>query len=345
MKINKRVKLFLSACLMMLLAQASYASKLPDNVWNFVKKELPNATQRFDSVIIVNNSTMYVPLYPAQRNDIANIKIDYTYPSSKTLKSLPEVVVLNNNYVLMKIFKDSNGNYSITKNENLPDKVKLGVMPQDMLVPTGLKVPESLKVIMGNLLIPNRGDNLLITTSDSKVSENEESEGGDIVPIVELRNTKTFFTSNKTKFVLVYDKGGTKPLYEIKLAGPNKIIASPLTKFALTMYFGSKTAEVIDLVNERVLTKIDFENIPSDGDLDTTSQIAYITSAKANSIYMVDLNSAQLLKTIKSDRNPDKISVSSQDKALVFNDKNNENIYVMDLKSGSYAIKKIDQTL
>ena len=321
---------------------AAHASKLPDDVWNYVKKELPRATQRFDSVIVLDGATMYVPLYPAQKSDVVDIKIDYTYPMGRSLRSLPEVVVLNNNFVLMKIFKDANGNFSITKNENLPEKVKLGVMPQDMLVPTGLKVPESLRIIMGDLLVPNRGDNLLITTSDTVLGETEEQIGSDIVPINELRNTKTFFANNKTKFILVYDKGGSQPLYEIKLSGlPNKIIASPLTKFAIAMYFGSKTSEIIDLVNERVLTKIDFENIPSDGDLDTTNQMAYITSAKANSIYMVDLNSATLAKTIKSDRVPDKISVSGEDGVLVFNDKSNETIYLMDIKSGSYSIKKV----
>lgn len=322
------------------ICPTALASRLPDNVWGFVKSELPKAVQRFDSVILLNNSDMYVPLYPAERKDVEAIKVEYTYPSGKTLKNLPEVVVLNNNFVLMKIFKDNKGNYSITKNENLPDKVKLGVMPQDMLVPTGLKVPESLRVIMGDLLIPNRGDNMLVTTSDSTLGDDEDTEDGDIVPMAELKNTKVFFANNRTKFVLVYDKGGSEPLYEVKLSGlPNKIIASPVTKFALTMYFGSKTAEIIDLANERVLTKIDFENIPSDADLDKTNQIAYVTSAKANSIYMVDLNSATLIKTIKSDRSPDKISVSGEDKMLVFNDKVNENIYIMDLES--YSIKKV----
>src|SRR5699024_1889705 len=145
----------------------------------------------------------------------------------------PEVVILNNNYVLMKIFKDKKGNFTITKNENLTSEVKLGVMPQDMLVTTGFKIPESVKIIMGDLLIPNRGDNLLITTSDATLSDDEET--ADIVPMVEFKDTKTFIANNKTKFVLVYDKGGAAPLYEIKLSGlPNKIIASPKTKFALT---------------------------------------------------------------------------------------------------------------
>ncbi len=340
MRLNFKLKAFAAIGLCFLAINSALASRLPDDTWEFIKKELPNATQRFDSVILLDANTMYVPLYPAERADVDNIKIEYTYPNNQTLKQKPEVVILNNNYVLMKIFKDKKGNFTITKNENLPNKVKLGVMPQDMLVPTGFKIPESMKIIMGDLLVPNRGDNLLITTSDATLSDDENT--ADIVPMAEFKDTKAFIANNKTKFVLVYDKGGSSPLYEIKLSGlPSKIIASPKTKFALTMYFGNKTAEVIDLVNERVLTKIDFEDTPTDADIDILSQMAYVTSAKANSIYMVDLNNATLAKTIKSDRMPNKISVSGTDGVLVFNDKNNENIYLMDLKSGTYSIKKI----
>lgn len=337
-----RIKgLLLFACLTMFAAQAQ-ASRLPDDFWAYIKKELPSATQRFDSVVVLDNNTMYVPLYPAQKEIPDNIKVTYTYPNKQSLRQKPEVVVFNNNFVLMKIFRDKTGNFSVTKNENLPDKVKLGIMPQDMLVPAGLKVPESLKVIMGGLLIPNRGDNLLITTSDASVSTDEDSNDGDIVPIAELKEYKAFIANNKNKFVLVYDKGGTAPLYEIKLSGlPSKILASPTTKFALCMYFGNKTSEIIDLVNERVISKIEFEAMPSDGDIDTTNQLAYVSASKANAIYIVDLNSATLSKTIKLDRAPDKISVSNQDDAIVFNDKINENIYLMDLKSGTYSIKKI----
>lgn len=339
-----RYKILLAFLLFLSLSSNAYASKLPDSMWNYIQKELPKATQRFDSVIVLNENLMYVPLYPAQRDDREDIKLEYTYPQNKSLKALPEVAIFNNNFVLMKVYRDKTGNFTITKNENLPEKVKLGVMPQDMLVPTGLKVPESLKIIMGNLLIPNKGDNLLITTSDAVLGTSFDDEAGeaDIVPINELKNTKAFFANNKNKFVLVYDKGGTKPLYEIKLSGlPSKILAAPVSKFALTMYFGSKSAEIVDLVNERVLTKIEFENIPSDADIDLATQIAYVTSSRANAIYVVDLNSATLAKTVKMDRSPDKIAVSSQDKMLVFNDKTNENIYIMDLFSGDYSIKKI----
>ena len=230
-----RIKALIILALVMVFIPDAKASRLPDNFWSYIKQELPRATQRFDSVRVLDENTMYVSLYPAQRSSADTISVEYTYPAKQTLKQKPEVIIFNNNFVLLKIFKDSKGNFTITKKEDLPEKVKLGVMPQDMLVPTGLKVPESLKLIMGDLVIPNRGDNLLITTSDATLGDEESEEEGDIVPINYLSETKTFIANNKTKFVLVYDRGGKEPLYEIKLSGlPSKIIALPLTKFALT---------------------------------------------------------------------------------------------------------------
>ena len=211
-----RIKALIILALVMVFIPDAKASRLPDNFWSYIKQELPRATQRFDSVIVLDENTMYVPLYPAQRSSADTISVEYTYHAKQTLKQKPEVIIFNNNFVLLKIFKDSKGNFTITKKEDLPEKVKLGVMPQDMLGPTGLKVPESLKLIMGDLVIPNRGDNLLITTSDATLGDEESEEEGDIVPINYLSETKTFIANNKTKFVLVYDRGGKEHLYEIK---------------------------------------------------------------------------------------------------------------------------------
>ena len=100
MKIKKGLKLFSVLMFVLMGINSAQASRLPDDVWAYVKEQLPNATQRFDSVVVLNNSTMYVPLYPAQRNDVEKIALDYTYPKVSSIKSLPEVFILNNNYVL-----------------------------------------------------------------------------------------------------------------------------------------------------------------------------------------------------------------------------------------------------
>ena len=326
-----KVKVLLITLCMVLINQCAMASRLPDDFWNYLKKQFPNSTQRFDSLIVLADGTTYIPLYPAQTTEEKTINVEYTYPAGKSLASKPEVVIFNNNYVLLKLLKDKNGNFSITKNEDLPLKVKLGVMPQDMLVPVGLQVPDSLKLILGDLVIPQKGDNLITTSTDAKI-DSRKDEKAQLFPLNELKNKKTIISTDKSKFVLVYNgeagNDGKNSLYELKLNGlPSKILASNKSKFALVMYFGSKTLEVVDLTNERMVAQINLDDMPKDADLDTVNNIAYVASANASTVYAIDLNAAKLMKSIKLEQSPYKIAVSNDGESLGFIDRNTQKVY------------------
>ena len=152
MNIQKKISVLILSVLLS-LTNVVFASKLPNDVWKYVKEQLPQAKQRFDSVVTLNDDTMFIPLTPPAQVDVEQIKIEYSYPEGKTLKTGAQVVLLNNGYSFLKVFKDEKGNYSVTKKDDLPIKVRLGLMPQDMLTPIGLKMPESLKLTLGDLLI------------------------------------------------------------------------------------------------------------------------------------------------------------------------------------------------
>ena len=111
----KRILATVITMLSVLLNTEAFATKLPNDVWNFVKANLPQAQQRFDSVITLENDLMYIPLYPPSTTTVENIAIEYTYPAKLSFKNYPEVVLLNNGYSFLKVMKDSNGNYSLTK--------------------------------------------------------------------------------------------------------------------------------------------------------------------------------------------------------------------------------------
>ncbi len=336
-----KIKVLLITLMMALINQCAMASRLPDDFWAYIQKIYPNSTQRFDSVVVLADGTMYVPLYPAQTGEETGIKLEYTYPINRAPQTKPEVMIFNNNFVLLKLIKDKNGNFSITKNENLPLKVKLGVMPQDMLVPVGLQVPDSLKLILGNLIIPEKNDNLIIAATDTKIGTTKD-EKGKIAPLAELRNKKTLISNDMSKFVLVYDGEKKNSLYEVKLSGlPSKILASNKSKLALVMYFGSKTVEIVDLTNERTVSQINLDNTPKDADLDTVNNIAYVASANASTIYMIDLNTAKLIKAVKLEQAPEKIAVSDDGKALAFIDRNTQKLYSLKEQDGAYTAKYI----
>lgn len=321
-KLGKGIKFLLSVFAFFLITSSAHASKLPDDLWLYIKEQLPNASQRFDSVVVVSSEVMYIPLYPAQASSVDEIKIDYTYPSGKNLTQSPEVVVFNNNFALLKLFKDKKGNYTITSYQDVPMKVKLGIMPQDMLVPPGLKMPDNLKMILGDLLIPSKEDGNLILTADKKdVNSPEPLLENELIPMVELKNKKTYITTSKSKFMYVFDETSKAPLYELKLSGlPSKIVASNNTKFALVVYFANKNLEVIDLKNERIVSQIPLDDTAKDVDVDLKKDVAYVSSQNAKTIYCVDLNSAKLIKAIRLEQSPSRLALSSDGNYLAFVD-------------------------
>ena len=343
---NFRKLLLLLGFLFLAQMNCANASKLPNDVWNFVKTSLPNAQQRFDSVITINENTMYIPLSPPSTTTVDAIKIDYTYPTNKKLNEYPEVVLLNNGYSLLKVTKDSKGNYSLTKKDDLPIKVRLGLMPQDMLIPVGLKMPESLKLTLGDLLVPSKSEaSLVLDEKEKQKTSNYYSpvvKRSEFIPSVDFKDKRIYINPKNSKFVEVYDNSKATPLYELKLSMmPLKIVTSKKTNVALVLYWSGKNAQIIDLSDERVISDIPLDANATDVCLNEKENLAYLTSANANAIYVIDLNKMQLSQVIKLDQRPSKISYSEVDDSLVFYDEFNSKIFVVTKSEYDYIVQPL----
>ena len=323
------------------------ASKLPDDVWNFVKESLPQAQQRFDSVVTISDDVMYIPLYPPSTKTVEKIEIEYTHPSNKNLKNLPEVVLLNNGYSFLKVFKDSKGDYCLTKKDDLPIKVRLGLMPQDMLTPVGLKMPDSLKLTLGDLLIPSKEEKSLAYSMDENKQKSPYMpmvKKNEFVPAVEFKGKKTLINPKNSKFLEVYDETSTNPLYELKLSSmPLKIITSEKSKVALVIYWSGKEAEIIDIKDERSVAKIELEQNATDVVLNKKDNIAYITSQNAGAIYCIDLNSMQLTKIIRLDQKPSKITYCEIDGSLAFFDEFSSKVFNVTRNQDDYIVQPLGE--
>ncbi len=317
------------------------ASKLPDDVWKYVKSNLPEANQRFDSVVTLKNGTMYIPLYPPALSEVEKIQIEYTYPAGMTFKQQPEVVLLNNGYAFLKVFKDSKGDYTLTKKDDLPIKIRLGLMPQDMLTPIGLKMPESLKLTLGDLLIPSKDESAL-----TRLDENQKNafsptvKKDEFVPSAEFKGKKIFINPKNSKFLEVFDNTSTNPLYELKLSAmPLKIIKSASDDTALVLYWGLKDADIINLKEENIIAKIQLGHIVNDAVLNRKENKIYVASSENSSIFVIDMSSAQLSKVIKLDQRPSKISYSEVDDTISFYDEYLSKVFNVTKTSDEYLVK------
>jgi len=326
------------------LSDSAFASKLPNDVWEFVKSNLPTAKQRFDSVVTVNDDIMYIPLYPPADKTVNSIQIEYSYPNKKKLSELPEVVLLNNGYSFLKVFKDEKGNYTLTKNDNLPIKVRLGLMPQDMLMPVGLKMPESLSLTLGDLLIPSKEETSLTIKNDNKTNSQNNSaiQKNEFVVSNELKNKKIFINPKNSKFLEVYDSTNKGLQYELKLSSmPQKIITSDENHVALVLYWGGKDIEIIDLKDENIIATITLDEKPTDAAYDRKENLVYLTSQKAGAIYVVSLNSMSLSKVIKLDQKPSKINYNAFDDSIVFYDEYDQKIFHVTKNGDEYEVQPV----
>ena len=95
---------------------------------------------------------------------------------------------------MLKVLIDENGKKTVLRQTNPPLQVRTGLLPQDMLVPSGLILPENLKGIIGNLKIDAKSEDLIkVNTKESFEEFLEENSALDKQTIVPILKEKTLF--------------------------------------------------------------------------------------------------------------------------------------------------------
>ena len=93
-------KLLILLGILVFTMTASFAAKIPDDVRGYIEQEVPNSEIRFDGVIIFPSNTVYLPLFPSLFSATKGLAIKQTYPAGKSLLQDPDVIILNNDFVL-----------------------------------------------------------------------------------------------------------------------------------------------------------------------------------------------------------------------------------------------------
>ena len=327
-------KIVLVLGLIFSMAASVSATTLPTELTTYIRTQVPNVNVRFDGLITFPDKTTYLPLIPAIKNDVEKLEVVYSYPSkAASLNKKPEIMVFNNNYVLLKVIKEKNG-VTVTKDENYPITVKTGVLPQDLLVPRGLYIPESLEGILGDLKIPVGKNNNMITKTEEvlqdEVTEFLDKENPVTVPKVNALKNKLFFISNyDSNYLRVINSNITQPLYSLKLESiPTSIIA--VNDKYLMITTGAKTyVDVVDIQREEVAKQIDLTTEASEIVADKANNLAYIAAKNEEAIFIVDTKSMELKHKVLIKGYPSHMAISDDGTKLVYQDKNTARIYVV----------------
>ncbi len=324
-----------------LFAQNVFAAKFSNEMKQFIKEEFPNSTLRFDGLITLPDGTLYLPLYPTLVKKPEKIEVRDVVSINKNDKH-PEIIILNNDYVFMKVLKNANGQKSLLYMKNPPLEVKTGLLPQDMLVPSGLAIPDNIKGIIGNLEIPTIKDNGLKLDAAIVHKQNVKPQNNSVQSVVSALKNKVFYIqSSASKNLQVVEAGHTQADYALN---QNNIVydfkATPDNKFLLVTNFGKKSVEVVSLADDMVIKQIDLKSNGGEILIDEERKKAYISSPDESCLYVLDISDMTLKQKIKLKGKCSRFILTDNNRKIFYCDRNTNEVWSVELDN-DYITKYI----
>jgi len=295
-------KLLIIFCIFMISCTSVFAAKIPEEITKYIKKEIPQADIRFDGVITFPDNTVYLPLLPSLFSDIKNLNIKKTYPDGKSLKQEPDIVIFNNDFVLMKVLSDGAGHRTVMHLADPPLQIRTGLLPQDMLVPSGLIIPENIKGIIGNLKIDTKNEDIIkVENKDSFedfLNKNRTTVNKALIPY--LKNKVVYVSTNLSKNIQIINPPKAIPSYSLAQKSiPIDVKSVHNGKFLLVTTYDRPFLDIISVADSRFIKQIALDSNPEQILIDHTNNRAYVTSPSASMIYTFDLNTMSLIQKIK----------------------------------------------
>jgi DNA-binding beta-propeller fold protein YncE len=338
-------KIILTIILIFATATNVFAAKIPDNVKNLIKKDFPKTDFRFDGLITLPDGVIYLPLYPALVKKPEKLEVKSTLPEGKKLSDEPEVVILNNDFTLLKLIVDQKGRKTVVNLKEPPIEVRTGLLPQDLLVPTGLIIPDNVKGIIGNLQITTALDAGLRVKSESflesKTVKTSQTTKNIVSKVAQLQNKTLYIATCYSKNIQVIQGESSSPEYALSQKSiPIDMKATPDDKFLLVTTYGKTLVDVISLADERVIKQLDLTTPAEEIAVDRFKNRAYVSSAEDSSIYIIDLTTMTLKQKIKINGMCEKLSISDDGTKLFYADKKTGDLWVIELNN-DFIIKEI----
>ncbi len=332
--------LIISLIIFLTMAMNAQATQLPKDLKDYLLSQKKVPSIRYDGVVVYNSNVMYIPILPAYPQEVDKIQIVKTYPQNQKLDNFPDMILFNNNLALLKVIRVGEDTLTVRDIPEFPIEVKTGVIPQDLMVPRGLVLPESLAGVLGDVSVPLLGSAKTATFITGRkiapLPTGKRNADTKNYSIPSALKDKLFFVNNfQTEYIQVYSASVTEPLYSLKTTGVIKDIKPVLGgKYLLAASQNKKNIDVIDVDNEYVSKHIDLTAVPSEIAVDPVDNKAYVASTADESLFVIDLTTMTMKEKIQLAGSPQRLSISSDGSMLAYLDMKTSNIYVLDLKNG-----------
>lgn len=334
-------RIILIALIYISASSCAFATKLPDSVVKYVNQQVPRAAIRFDGLISFPDGTMYIPVLPAQSEKDAKGVVKSTLPAHKQLSDKPDMILFDTNFALLKVVKNEKGKPTLMNPDDIPFVVKTGVLPQDMLVPPGMILPDDLKIILGDLKIP---------LSSSAVNNfiNEKPKAAPVkapeklVKIPEMNGKSILASTLNSNFINVIPANTAGTKFTINSDSFPKFI-QPVEddRYLLIAGCGRTFIDVADLKLTVLAKKIELAYQPSEIVLGSDKTKAYVAVADDQLIFLIDLKSMTVLEKIKIKGYPKNLALDENGQYLTYMDKSTGDIYTLGINGEKYDNKFI----
>ena len=333
-------KLIITFMVMLVGAMSASAATLPTEIVGYIKKEQPAAEIRFDGLITIRDN-LYLPLFPAKIIKPNKIVVKKSVPANKTLKDMPDILVLNNDFVLLKVI-EKDGKRSVLYQSDPFLEVKTGLLPQDLLVPKNLTVPENIKGIIGGLRITTEQDVLKVKSEYTKEEKTVHSEvKKDVVSAIpQLRNKNMYIITCHSKNVHVVPAGSSRPEYALSLNSIPIDMKVYQNRFLMVTTYDINAMNVISLADEAVIKCFEFDAQPEEIVIDEINKLAYVSTPSTSSIYVIDLNKMQMKQKIQVNGRCTKLTLADKATKIIYVDQTTNDVWCVELDN-DYTIKEV----
>ena len=324
----------------MFTMSASFATKLPEPIEEYIKKEIPNTRVRFDGLVTTPNGTNYIPVFPAATNRAVTSVVKETYPAGLKLSQYPDVILFENNFALLKLIKNKQGRLTVTNSKNIPPVIKAGVLPQDLLVPPGMMLPDDMKIVLGNLKIPlisSPVNNFFQQDSNAKSKPVYKN----ITPLPQLKNKTLLITTLDSQNVNIVPTDSVEPKFVLKLNGLPRFV-EPVSNdnYIMVATSGKTFIDIADLNQSVLAKKIDISAIPSEIVLTADKNTAYVAATNEEAIFVIDVKSMSLVEKIKIVGFPKHMYFDEKAGMIGYIDRTSGDVYIL-TTTMPYVNKKI----
>ncbi len=344
------LKILLTVITSLVFCASGFCTQLPEPVADFVKEKFPEAKIRFDGLIELPDKTGYLPVLPLVNNNPGEqVQVVQTIPSGQDFSQKPDMILFSNNLALLKIIKKQGEPPTVISSPEIPLKVKLGILPQDLVVPKGLVLSPELKVILGDLKIPlkekidRKGEIAFYNKTEKNSTEAEKpvnlegktTENVFRLPELEFLSEKKLYTINhRDNKLYVLNSATGRVSKAINLPSvPAGITITPDSRYILLSGPVAEKIFVIDTLNDKFIKSISTGGFPSSIVSGLREQKAYVANKYSGTVSKIDLKNMRVQKQIPVSGYPDNLHISENKNFVFYNDYRTGNVYSLNIKT------------